>query len=305
MTTNSFSALKRNRTNSLDKLKEETKKLTSNGREADDRFWRPTVDKAGNGMATIRFLPAADGEDLPWVRVFSHAFQGPGGWYIENSLTTLGKDDPVSELNKQLWATGIDANKKIVSKQKRKLQYIANIYVVKDPGNTDNEGKVFLFKFGKKIFDMLNDKMSPQFEDEEAMNPFDLWEGANFKLKQRKVDDYPNYDKSEFEASGVLGGFDDAKLETIWKSQYKLSEFTEASNFKSYDVLKARLDKVLAGVASETTAEDDEVDVSKPTRGRTASPRKAVVAEPEEAPWEGADGDEDPAAFFSKIMEED
>ena len=247
-----FDTLKRNRS-SLEKLTkaiEATTQSTSteSGSRDDPRLWQPTVDKAGNGMAMIRFLPApsVDGEDaLPWVRVFSHGFQGPGGWYIENSLTTLNQKDPVSEYNSTLWNSGIEANKEIARKQKRRLNYIANVYVVSDPSNPENEGQIRIYKFGKKIFDKITEAMNPEFADETPVNPFDMWEGANFKLKIRNVEGYRNYDKSEFaEKSALLDG-DDAKLETLWKQEHSLKEFLEPKHFKAYDLLKTRLDKVL------------------------------------------------------------
>ena len=242
----SFADLKKSRNADKQKLTSKLNAVANPEKKSyiDERFWQPEVDKAGNGMAVIRFLPAPEGEDMPWVQVFSHSFQGPGGWYIENSLTTLNQKDPVSEYNSVLWNSGVEANKEIARKQKRKLTYISNILVVKDPSNPDNEGKVFLYKFGKKIFDKLNDIMNPEFEDEQSVNPFDLWEGANFKLKIRNVEGYRNYDKSEFDSQSPLFK-DDDKLEKTWKSQYSLAEFTSQGNFKSYDVLKARLDKVL------------------------------------------------------------
>ena len=223
----------------------------------DERLWKPTMDKSGNGYAVIRFLPAPDGEDLPWVKLWNHAFQGPTGqWYIENSLTTLSKNDPVSEYNSKLWNSGIETDKEIARKQKRKLQYYSNIYVVSDSANKQNEGKVFLYRYGKKIFDKVMEAMQPAFEDESPVNPFDFWEGANFKLKLRKVDGYWNYDKSEFDAPSALLNGDDGDLEKIYGQQYSLSEFTAPSNFKSYDELKTRLDMVLSGtVAANTTVE--------------------------------------------------
>ena len=241
-----FSKLKANSgKKSLEDLNKKLASVSGNeGKSSDDRFWSPSVDKAGNGYAVIRFLPAPPNEDVPFIRMFDHGFQGPGGWYIENSLTTLGKNDPVSEYNSKLWNSGIEANKEIARKQKRRLHFISNIYVVQDSGNPDNEGKVFLFKYGKKIFDKLNEAMNPQFADEEAVNPFDLWAGANFKLKIRNVEGYRNYDKSEFDKSGPLLN-DDSELETIWKGEHSLQAFLEPSNFKSYDELKAKLMKVL------------------------------------------------------------
>ena len=296
----SFANLKRQSGN-LDKLAKAVEALSSSseGSEKPDNFWKASVDKSGNGMATIRFLPApgADGDDaLPWVKIFSHGFQGPGGqWLIDNCLTTLDKQCPVCEHNSTLWNSGIEANKDVVRKQKRKLNYVANVYVVSDPANRDNEGKVFLFKFGKKIFDKITEAMNPQFEDEQAINPFDMWEGANFKLKIRKVDGYQNYDKSEFESPAALKN-DDDELEKIWKSELSLSELVADKEFKTYDVLKARLDKVL-GL-------NDDVPVAKTTvEQMKAAPKKAAVQE--DAPFDtSGDDDDDSMAYFSKLAEE-
>jgi len=260
-----FSSLKSNR-NSFEKLTKAIESINApknEGSKEDDRFWQPEVDKAGNGMAIVRFLPApaVDGDDaLPWARVFNHGFQGPGGWYIENSLTTLNQKDPVSEYNSLLWNSGIEANKEIARKQKRRLIYISNVLIVSDPKNPENEGQIKLYKYGKKIFDKLTEAMDPEFEDEKAINPFDFWEGANFKIKIRQVEGYRNYDKSEFEFPSALFGGDDAKLEATWKKQYSLKEFLDPKHFKSYDVLEAKLDKVLgldgAAPVSKGKAED-------------------------------------------------
>ena len=223
----------------------------------DDRLWKPVLDKSGNGYAVIRFLPAVDGEDLPWAKVWNHAFQGPTGqWYIENSLTTISQKDPVSEHNTRLWNTGLESDKEIARKQKRKLQYFSNIYVVSDSKHPENDGKVFLYRYGKKIFDKVMEAMQPAFEDEKAINPFDFWEGANFKLKVRKVDGFWNYDKSEFADVSPLFD-DDAEIETLWKMQYPLAEHTAATNFKSYDELKTRLDTVLSGTVSVGNVTDE------------------------------------------------
>ncbi len=265
----SFANLKRN-SSQFDKLTKAVESVNNQSTEAgskdDTRFWQPEVDKAGNGMAVIRFLPAPsiDGEDgLPWVRVFNHGFQGPGGWYIENSLTTLNQKDPVSEYNSTLWNSGIEANKEIARKQKRKLTYIANILVISDPANPSNEGQIKLYKFGKKIFDKISEAMNPEFADETPVNTFDMWEGANFKLKIRNVEGYRNYDKSEFADKSALFDGDDSKLEELWKKEYSLKEFLEPKQFKPYEVLKARLDKVLGfdggAVAPKTKAEDASV----------------------------------------------
>lgn len=247
--TTSFAAMKKSRQSSLEALTKELSKLnTQQGPDDDNRFWKPTVDKAGNGMATIRFLPPPTGEDMPFVRIFEHGFKGPTGlWYIENSLTTLGKQDPVSEYNSQLWnSTSDDASpaRKQAREQKRRLNFVSNIVVVKDSANPSAEGKVFLYKYGKKIFDKINEAMNPQFDDEKPMNPFDFWEGANFKLKIRQVEGYRNYDKSEFESPSPISD-DDDYLEKLWKQQHSLQEFLDPKNFKSYDELKAKLARVL------------------------------------------------------------
>ena len=259
----SFANLKRN-SNSFEKLSkavEATSAGTENSKD-DNRFWQPEVDKAGNGMAIIRFLPApaVDGDDaLPWVRTFSHGFQGPGGWFIDNCLTTLNEKCPVCEHNNTLWNSGIEANKDVARKQKRKLSYLANILVVSDPSNPSNEGQIKLFKFGKKIFDKITEAMNPEFADETPVNPFDMWEGANFKLKIRNVEGYRNYDKSEFADVSALVDGNDEKLEELWKKQFSLKDFTERKNFKPYDQLKGRLDKVLGFTGApiaKTKAED-------------------------------------------------
>jgi len=304
-----FAALKKSRQSQLEKLATEVTKLQSpqQGQSDDDRFWKPEVDKAGNGYAVIRFLPAPAGEDTPFIRIWDHGFQGPGGWYIEKSLTTLGQDDPVSEYNKQLWDSGIEANKEIVRKQKRRLSFISNIYVVKDTAHPENEGKVLLFKYGKKIFEKLNAAMNPEFEDEQPMNPFDLWEGADFKLKIRNYEGYRNYDKSEFDKAGPLFD-DDEKLEKVWKSEHKLQTFLEPSNFKSYDELKTKLNKVL-GLGGQTNRpqtraidsdEDDELprQDSKPQRTLQAKPAPVTV---------DGDGEEsdDVLNYFKNLAKED
>jgi hypothetical protein len=270
----SFANLKRNR-DSLDKLTkaiESTTQTAEAGSKDDTRFWTPTVDKSGNGMAVIRFLPApgADGEDgLPWVRLFDHGFQGPGGWYIDKCLTTLNEKCPVCEHNNTLWNSGVEANKDIARKQKRRLSYIANIYVVSDPSNPENEGTVRLFKFGKKIFDKITEAMNPEFADETPLNPFDFWEGANFKLKIRNVEGYRNYDKSEFADKSALLGGDDSALEKIYSQEHSLKEMSDRKHFKPYDTLKARLDKVLGfeGVAPQSRAEEVEIPVVKAKGG--------------------------------------
>ena len=293
--TTSFAELKRARKSTYEKILEATNKLhNTGGRSDDDRFWKPEVDKAGNGYAVIRFLPAPQGEDLPWVRMFSHGFQGPGGWYIENSLTTLGKDDPVSEYNSSLWNRGDDAGKDQARKQKRRLNYVSNILIVKDPAHPEKEGQVYLYKYGKKIFDKLNDMMNPEFEDEDPVNPFDLWEGANLKLKIRNVEGYRNYDKSEFDAPTAIMD-DDDKLEALWKSEHSLAEFLDLKNFKSYAELKTKLYRVL-GEGVDTTQADEIEDVAPFTPNFSApSEKEAPVVE---KPVENQDDDLD---YFQKL----
>ena len=258
----------------------------------DDRLWKPVLDKAGNGYAVIRFLPAVEGEDLPWAKVWNHAFQGPTGqWYIEHSLTTISQKDPVSEHNTRLWNTGLESDKEIARKQKRKLQYFSNIYVVSDSKHPENDGKVFLYRYGKKIFDKVMEAMQPAFEDEKAINPFDFWEGANFKLKVRKVDGFWNYDKSEFADVSPLLDDDDA-IEEIWKRQYPLAEHTAATNFKSYDELKTRLDTVLSGTVSVGNVTDELQDAP------VATPK--VDTKPVEAPTSN-DDEADTMEYFEKL----
>ena len=297
----SIAALKRSRSN-LDALTKELSGVSSNNNQksyVDDRFWKPELDKTGNGYAVLRFLPAVKDEDLPWVKMWSHAFQGPGGWYIENSLTTMNQKDPVSEENSRLWNTGIEADKDIARKRKRKLSYFANVLIVADPKHPENEGQVKLFKFGKKIFDKITDKMQPQFEDEKPVNPFDFWEGADFKLKIRKVDGFWNYDKSEFDSTKEIAENDEA-IEGIWSKQYPLKPFLEAANFKSYDELKSKLDKVLTGSRNTGTVEDM---VTPPSISET-KPETVVEAVAASSSNDSVDDDET-LSYFSKLAEEE
>ena len=296
----SFADMKKKRGDKLQSLLKETAKINtpSQGQGDDDRFWRPELDKSGNGMAVVRFLPAPDGEDLPWARTWNHGFQGPGGWYIENSLTTLGQKDPVSEYNSQLWNSGIEANKEIARKQKRRLTYIANVYVIKDPANPQNENTIRLYKFGKKIWDKINDKMNPEFEDESPVNPFDLWEGANFKIKIRKLDGFSNYDKSEFENPSVLNE-DEAKMEEIWKSEHSLAEFTDPKNYKTYAELKEKLDRVLGKQTDTPTPTDVPFDGGKPM-----TPAQAAVKPPVTETLVATAETEDDMSYFKQLAEE-
>ena len=320
MSATSLSDLRKSR-GGLDALMKEVEKIGTTKSYADDRFWQPVVDKAGNGSATIRFLPATKGEDLPWVRLWSHGFKGPTGkWYIENSLTTINLPDPVGELNSELWNTGLESNKKIASTQKRKLSYISNILVISDPANPQNEGKVFLYKYGKRIFDKIKELTHPSDDAlYESIIPFDFWEGSNFKLRIGQVEGFRNYDKSTFEQKLVDGepvpttspiADNDVEIEAIWNQQYALAEFVSPNNFKSYDVLKTKLDQVLgtttatrtpakkAAVEEQMESEPEE-EVPTPKATRAPTPKSA---EPE---VEDEDDEEDAVGYFSKLAEDD
>ena len=284
------------RSNSLDKLLNAVKEDNAPQEKksyVDERLWKPELDKSGNGYSVIRFLPSPEGEDLPWAKVWNHAFQGPTGqWYIENSLTTIGQKDPVSEYNSKLWNSGVESDKEIARKQKRKLQYFSNILVVSDPKHPENEGKVMLFRYGKKIFDKMMEAMQPAFEDETPINPFDFWEGAEFKLKIRKVDGFWNYDKSEFSAPSPIAD-DESKIESIWKSQYSLAEFTSSSNFKSYDELSTRFHAVISGTTTvgNVSEEMDDEPVATPV----------VDTKPVESPVTSKEEEDDTMDYFSKL----
>jgi len=284
------------RSSDISVLNKEIQKMSEGGYDKEDnRFWKPEVDKAGNGYAIIRFLPAPSGEDIPFVRVWDHGFQGPGGWYIEKSLTTLNEKDPVSEYNTVLWNSGIESNKDLVRKQKRRLSYYSNVYIVKDPSNPANDGKVFLYKYGKKIFDKLNEAMNPEFSDETALNPFDLWEGANFKLKIRQVEGYRNYDKSEFDKLSPLTE-DDDELEKIWKSEHSLQKFLDRSNFKTYDELKSRLDRAVNAGRANVTKNIEEEEAAPIIKSAPAV----------SAPWQDNEDElDDNLSFFKKLATSD
>tara|TARA_B110000444_G_scaffold257339_1_gene295543 strand:- start:352 stop:1251 length:900 start_codon:yes stop_codon:yes gene_type:complete len=289
------------KSNALDKLLSQVQKDNAPQEKksyVDERLWKPELDKSGNGYAVLRFLPAKEGEEMPWAKVFKHAFQGPTGkWYIENSLTTVGQKDPLGELNSQLWNSGVESDKEVARKQKRKLEYYSNVYIVSDPKHPENEGKVMLFRYGKKIFDKLMAAMQPEFEDEKAINPFDFWEGANFKLKIRKVDGFWNYDKSEFESTSALSDNDD-ELNGIWGKQYSLNDFTAPTNFKSFEELKKRLDEVLSGTstarAATATAMMDEPTSFTPTFKSESAPEMPAMASPSE-------DEDDTMSYFQKL----
>ena len=300
----SFENLKRNR-DQISKLVQAAEQAGGGTTEqksyADDRIWKPTVDKAGNGYAVLRFLPAAAGQDLPWVRYWDHGFKGPTGqWYIENSLTSIGQNDPVGELNSRLWNSGIDADKEKARAQKRRLHYVTNVLVLQDPSNPANEGKVMLFKFGKKIFDKLMDVMQPSFADETPVNPFDMWEGADFKLKIRNVEGYRNYDKSEFASPSSLYDGDESKLESVYNGLHNLGEFNDPKNYKSYDELKAKLMRVLG----EDSTLGSPTMVQEQVMNTPAPEPEYKVAEPMTAESMSSD-DEDTMSYFAKLANED
>ena len=296
-----FATLKNNRSKSIESLTEELNKINTKYQNDDDKYWQPTVDKAGNGQAIIRFLPPPGDEKAPFIRYWEHGFKGPGGWYIEKSLTTLGENDPCAEHNNTLWESGRESDKKIARDQKRKLYYVSNIYVVSDPANPENDGKVFLFKYGKKIFDKINDLMNPAFEGDEKINPFDLWDGCNFRLRIRKVEGYRNYEKSDFAGKTPLLE-DDDEMKVVWESENPLQPIIALDKFKTYDALKARLDKVL----KINTATKSDTSDSKPD-----SSSKFKATKSSSPPWESSnpeddeDDSEDTTNFFKKLRDGD
>ena len=298
----SFAQLKKKSRNNLEFLQKELEKTVS-GKQVDERFWKPEVDASGNGYAVIRFLPAPDGETVPWAKVYSHAFQGPGGWYIENSLTTVNEKDPVGEVNRQHWNAGTEEGKEVARRQKRKLSYYSNILVVKDPKHPDNEGKVFLYKYGKKIHDKILAAMQPEFQDETPVNVFDLWEGANFKLKIKKVAGFWNYDSSEFDSVSALSA-DDTELEATWKKEHSLEAFTSKDQFKSYDELEKRLNLVLGlskrPVAVPTVDSEEFEPVAAPEPSSFRAKVSANIPVKEETIVE----DDDALSYFRQLAEE-
>ena len=314
----SFASLKKSRQSSLEKLQTEIDKINNpqnNFSREDDRFWKAELDKSGNGYAVIRFLPPSNGEDMPYQRVFNHGFQGPGGWYIENSLTTIGQKDPLAEYNSTLWNSGIEANKEIARKQKRRLTYFSNIFVVEDKANPQNEGKVHLFRYGKKIFDKISSLSNPEFEDETPTDVFNFWEGANFKLKIRKVEGFTNYDKAEFAKPTPLSE-NDEDMERIWKQQYSLQDFLKPDNFKSYEELNSRLSRVLGkGVDPSMQRAEDTVigpvnHTDVPFDGGVPN-RPAAQTKPHSVQGDNLDqgsyddGEGDTLSYFAKLAEEE
>jgi len=296
-----FATLKNNRSKSIESLTEELNKINTKYQNDDDKYWQPTVDKVGNGQAIIRFLPPPGDEKSPFIRYWEHGFKGPGGWYIEKSLTTLGENDPCAEYNNTLWESGKETDKKIARDQKRKLYYVSNVYVVSDPANPDNDGKVFLYKYGKKIFDKITDQMNPAFEGDAKINPFDLWDGCNFRLRIRKVEGYRNYEKSDFAGQAPLLE-DDDEMKVVWESEHALQPIIAPDKFKTYDALKARLDKVLK---INTTTKSGSSDSEK-----SDSSSKFKSTKSSSPPWESSNSDddddsEDTTNFFKKLRDGD
>jgi gp32 DNA binding protein like len=303
----SFSELKKKSSlgSLTSKLLNEVEKMNSSGGGADDRVWKPEVDKAGNGFAVIRFLPSPEGEELPCAKVYTHAFQGTGGWLIDNCLTTINQSCPVCEANRELWNTGSKSNQEIVRQRKRKLSYYSNIYVVSDKAHPENEGKVFLFKYGKKIFDKISAAMQPEFDDETPIDPFDFWNGANFKVKITKKDGYWNYDKSEFDSPSTLGGFDDDVLESIWKKAYSLEEFVKPEAFKSYEQLDARLKSVLGKkqVKQDESFEDEDSD-SAPSLTEDLRSELGSLSSRSKSNSSNELEEDDTLSYFARLAEE-
>ena len=299
----SLENLKSMRGSSIDKLVQAAEAVSTKAETKsydDDRFWKPTRDKAGNGYAVVRFLPAKEGEDLPWVRYWDHGFKGPTGlWYIENSLTSIGQDDPVSESNSVLWNSGRDEDKALARERKRRLHYISNVLVVSDPENPQNEGKVFLYQFGKKIFDKIMDVMQPQFADEQPVNPYDFWEGADFKIKIRKVEGWVNYDKSEFSKPAALFEGDEARLTEVYNKLYSLQDFLKPENYKTYDELKMKLNRVLGVEAVEEPMPSvmDSAPAQQAPAMSTAEAESMGTSEP-------ASDDDDTLSYFAKLAQE-
>lgn len=306
-----FATFKKNSSN-IDALASKIAKMNKGKTEEysgdDNRFWYPDVDKAGNGYAVIRFLPgpAVDGDDAaPFVKYFHHGFKTPKGkWYIENSLTSLDKKDPVGELNRRLWNSKIDEYVAIARKQKRKLNYISNIMVIEDSKNPENNGKIFLYRYGKKIFDKINEAMFPLFPDKQKFDPFNFWEGANFKLKIRNVSDFRNYDMSEFMSQSKLNNLSDEELEKIWRMEYSLADFVSPDKFKSYDELKTKLDEAI-GCDSESDDVFSHLTERVVTTGKASkqeTPKETVNVDKEETPpWADEDPTDDEASYFQQL----
>lgn len=307
-----FSKLKKRKFD-VQSLVNEAEKAGGNNKKGDERFWKPTVDQQGNGYAVIRFLPTKeylnDPAAVPWVRYWDHGFKGPTGkWYIEKSLTSIGQQDPLGELNSRMWATEDPEQQEIVRQRKRRLHHVANILVVDDQGNPDNNGKVFLYQFGKKIFDKIIDVMSPEFPDEDPIVPFDVFGGANFQLKIRQVAGYRNYDKSNFAAPSDLFDGDEKKLEELFDKLYDISEFVDPAKYPSYSELEKKLNDVL-GVRKPTL---DAATAAAPAM-KSAEAKEPEIVESnieindetgeDDLPWNDEE-DDDVLAHFERLAAE-
>lgn len=292
--------------NKLVSAAQEASGAKSENNNRDENLWKPTVDKAGNGYAVIRFLPSES--EVPWVRYWDHGFKGPTGkWYIEKSLTSIGQQDPLGELNSKLWNSGNEDDREQVRKQKRRLHYVTNILVVSDPSAPENEGKVFMYQFGKKIFDKIQDLMQPQFPGETPVDPFDLWGGADFQLKIRNVEGYRNYDRSEFKAPSSLFDGDEVQLQATLNQLHDINTYVDPATFKSYDALQTKLFEVLGTTAPSTVQAEVAMDhVAEPAPAPVASePEVKVSAAAATAEEAGDDGDEDAFSYFQKLANAD
>ena len=278
---------------------------SDNKRQENENLWKPTVDKAGNGYAVIRFLPAE--AEVPWVRYWDHGFKGPTGkWYIEKSLTSLGEQDPLGEYNSKLWNSGNEEDRDQVRKQKRRLHYVTNIMVVSDPSAPENEGKVFMYQFGKKIFDKIQDLMQPQFPGETPVDPFDLWGGADFQLKIRQVEGYRNYDRSEFKGPEPLLDGDEVQLQALLNQLHDINSFVDPANYKSFEQLQTKLFEVLGETAPRTVKEEVAIDtVAAPSPAPVAAAPEVAVSAAATAEASDEDGDDDAFSYFQKLANAD
>lgn len=265
MSTN-FTSLRKNRAANLEKLKQQVKSEGQKGGQ-DPRIWKLTVDpKTKIGFAVLRFLPPPVNEELSYVRFHEHGFKVGSNYYIENCPTTLGgKPCPVCKDNSKHWDTGLESEKNIARDRKRHQRFMSNVLIIKDPAHPENEGKVFLYKYGPKIYEKINDLLNPSDPSEPVINPFDFWEGCDFKLKSQALGDFQNYDKSSFSDPSELFEGDDEAKEEVWKQQYSLAEFVAEDKFKSYDVLEARFNDVINGRSSRPQTAEDAIKAARPT----------------------------------------
>jgi hypothetical protein len=303
----SFANLKRSSKANFKSLADKMTQESKGSSFSDDRIWTPDIDKSGSGFAIIRFLPEADGEDFPYVKTYTHGFKQGNKWFIENCPTTIGNPCPVCEANSELWNTEIKENQEIVRRRKRSLRYMSNIIVLSDSKRPENEGRVFLFSYGQKIFDKLMSAIKPEFDDEEPFNPFDLWGGAPFKLKIRQVEGFRNYDKSEFGDRGPLFDDDDA-MAKVWESQYKLKEFLAPARFNPYEEIKKRFNAFIKGGTYTTPTPQNEGDQNEdtpPWEPPAQEPRRqAARKDPAPASEAAASDDDDDFKMFRSLIDD-